>query len=52
MNYQIHKYEMQGATFDISVMFYIIIGNVFTCFTFVVISYVMFYSQSHLFVKN
>jgi len=52
MNYQIHKYEMQGANFDISVMFSIIIVNVFTCFIFVVISYVMFYSQSNLFIKN
>jgi len=51
MTYQIHKYEMKGENVDLTVMFSILVGNVFTSFLFGIISYVMFYQQTHLFIK-
>jgi len=51
LQYQINKYEMQGDV-DMTIFSYGVVSNVFISFLFCAISYAMFSSQAHLFVKN
>ena len=51
LQYQINKYEMQGDV-DLTIFSYQMLQTVFISFLFCAISYAMFSSQAHLFIKN
>jgi len=52
LNYQINKHEMKGETVEMILLSFTLAKSMLICFLFSVISYVMFSSQAHLFVKN
>jgi len=52
LHYQINKHEMQGENVDVTILSYTVVQSMFLCFVFSAISYAMFSSQAHLFIKN
>ena len=52
LEYQINMHEMEGEHVDTTILTYTAVQSGFICFLFTAISYAMFSSQAHLFLKN
>ena len=52
LHYQINKHEMEGENIDSTILSFTVLQSILYCFMFSAISYAMFSSQAHLFLKN